>query len=369
MVGRSQLAWTFHRSDPLASDSRAAVLWQRTRGPLGRALVIATLAASIGLALGVAWSGRGALVYNFRDGIRCGLEAASPVANLALSLPSLFRGSVGDAWTIAMVWSCSRQVCSRLPRPRSNVALGEDTYIRAVVAPAVIAGILTFGPAAGWMVSRRAGARRRQRTLGWRTRGVARSRCRPDAAARLDPGSATLRGLLIPGVHHGQRPPDSQAFFATGVPSGDYELVAIRLTGVRRRSRSPVGRGITPGVQRDTRRRIVDLAPLPIHLPAGAHELTVSLDRRAQREAGQLLIRPIQVLDSALPFARARTVLGDVRVWALDEKTMLEAAGFWTVGEGTTQVVSSADAPRDVRCCCERPSLEQGHREHESVDD
>jgi len=325
----------------------SAAFWQRTRGPLGRALLMAALAASVGLALAVAWSGRGALVYNFRDGISLWAEAASPIANLALALPSLFRASVGDAWTIAMAWVLlAAGVLALAAATVKRLALGEDT-IRAVVAPTVIIGILTFGPAAGWMVSR---AQALDVGSGlWR---VAREVSHGRAAVRVLPpgwtqGSATLRGLLIPGVHHGQRPPDSQAFFATGVPAGDYELVGdsgLRVSGAIAIS---VGRG-SPPVFTTTLDEGLSSSLMPIHLPAGAHELTVSLDRRAQREAGQLLIRPVQVLDNTSPLARRGRSYGDVRVWALDEKTMLEDAGFWTVGEGTTQVVLSADEPRDL---------------------
>ena len=87
---------------------------------------------------------------------------------------------------------------------------------------------------------------------------------------------------------------------------------------------------------------------LSIHLPAGARELTVSLDRQAQRDAGGLLIRPVQVWESTVPPAQRGRSYGDMRTWVLDDTTTLEADGFWTMGQGTTEVVVSADTQREL---------------------
>ena len=162
-----------------------AVLWQRLRGPLARALLVSLLAASVGLALALAWSARGELVYNFRDGIALWIEAASPIANLPLALPSLFRHSISAAWTIAMVWSLlAAAVLAVAVTAVKRLAPGDDT-IRTVVAPAVVVATLTLGPAAGWTVSRVTGDRRGKRPVARRPRTVAWWRGHPGASARM----------------------------------------------------------------------------------------------------------------------------------------------------------------------------------------
>ena len=321
------------------------VLWQRLRGSFARALLVSLLAASVGLALVLAWSARGELVYNFRDGISLWVEAASPIANLPLALPSLFRHSVSAAWTIAMVWLLlAAGVLALAVSAVRRLAPSDDT-IRTVVAPAVVAAILTLGPAAGWAVSRVQAI-----DVGnglWR---VARGLSHGGVAIRPLPpewakASAALRELLIPAVRHGRRPPDSQMFLATDVPAGDYQLVGesgLRVTGSVAIS---VGRN-RPPMFTTPLQEAPPQSLLPIHLPAGAREVTVSLDRQAQRDAGGLRIRPVQVWDSTLPLARSERTYGDVRLWCLDERTMFEDAGFWTAGQGTTEIVVSADAPR-----------------------
>jgi len=323
------------------------VLWQRLRGPLARALLVSLLAASVGLALALAWSARGELVYNFRDGISLWVEAASPIANVPLALPSLFRHSVSTAWTIAMVWLLlAAGVLALAVTAVKRLASGDDT-IRTVVAPAVVAAVLTLGPAAGWTVSRvqaiDAGNGLWRVARGLSHGGVAIQALPPEWAK----ASAGLRELLIPGVRHKQRPPDSQMFLATDVPAGDYQLVGesgLRVTGSVAIS---IGRD-TPPMFTTPLQEAPPQSLLAIHLPAGARELTVSLDRQAQRDAGGLLIRPVQVWDSTVPLAQSGRSYGDMRTWALDDATTLEADGFWTMGQGTTEVVVSADTQREL---------------------
>ena len=219
--------------------------------------------------------------------------------------------------------------------------------IRAVVAPAVVAAILTLGPSAGWTV-----ARAQALDVGnglWR---VVRGLSKGGLAVRMLPpewidGSAAARELLIPGVRHGERGPATHVLPAAGIPPGDYQLVGESGLRVNGSVAIAVGRGSLP-MFNETLREAPSSSLLVVHLPAGARELTITPDKLAQRDAGRLLIRPVQVWDNAVPFARLGRTYGDLRAWVVDETTSLEEQGFWTAGQGTTQVVLSADAPHDL---------------------
>ncbi len=324
-----------------------AVLWQRLTGPLVRALLAALLAGSIGLALALAWSTRGALVYNFRDGVSLWLEAASSIVTLPAALPSLFRGSAGDAWIIAAAWLLvAAMVLTIAVGTIRRFRFGPGT-IRAVVAPAIVVAILTLGPGAGWTVAR---AQAIDAGNGlWRVvRGLSHGRL---AVQMLPPGwtdgSAAARELLIPGVRHGERSPEPRMLFAAGIPPGDYQLVGESGLYVNGSVAVAVGRGSRP-MFNTTLRDAPSSSLLVLHLPAGARELTVTLDKGAERDAGVLLIRPVHVWDSTLPFARLGRTYSDLRAWVVDETTSLEDEGFWTAGQGTSQVVLSADAQHDL---------------------
>jgi hypothetical protein len=82
-----------------------AVVWASARTQTTRAVVGVALGVTVWLTVLLLSIHRGRIVYNERDGFALWADWAGPVADLALGLPSLFRGAWPRALADAAVWA------------------------------------------------------------------------------------------------------------------------------------------------------------------------------------------------------------------------------------------------------------------------
>ncbi|HET6317404.1 MAG TPA: hypothetical protein VFG86_13165, partial [Chloroflexota bacterium] len=197
--------------------------WARhpTRTPRAAALLL--LGASLVLTLTLAWTDRGAFVYNVRDGYALWLDWAAPAVNLSYALPSLFQTGAAAAlfralaWAIALGggWWALRALERRQPPP-GQWALGAG-----VVSCATLLVGVTGGWAAGGRGSLEPGASLLR---------LAAEACRSSGPRislgpmRLDAASDIPNGVIAPDASRRTRTTQSALWAGRDVSPGRYTV-------------------------------------------------------------------------------------------------------------------------------------------------
>ncbi len=331
----------------------AAVAWTKLRSP-GRAAFAALLVTSVGLTAAMAGVDHGALVYNTRDGFALWAEAASPLVRLPLALPSLFRGDVAAAWSVAAGWFIAAALGTWLARALAGWgAWDAGTMQRTVVLVAAYL-IVTLGCSLSWAAVR---AQPIDAGTGlWRlVSGVSRGAARLafiEFPYRLMEPTAMIRQLRIPTTLRGSRPGDGAFYRAEDVPPGEYFLQAASGLRIDGALRVTIGRSPAPLVDVVLRDAPPERLPLSLSFPVGAEAVLVAADRVVQRSAATLVARvgDVHRKPRGWPATRARGAVrnGEVVAWFLDEGSWKEPSGFWVAGRQTARVVLASDRPAAV---------------------
>ena len=88
-----------------------AAWWQRHDSRVPRTFTLVALGASLAIAATLAWTGRGALLYNGRDGFALWLDLLAPAVSLARAEPTVFRGALAATWAQAAIWCAAAAAC------------------------------------------------------------------------------------------------------------------------------------------------------------------------------------------------------------------------------------------------------------------
>ena len=88
-----------------------AAWWQRHDSRVPRAFTLVALGASLAITATLAWTGRGAILYNGRDGFALWLDLLAPAVSLARAEPTVFRGALAATWAQAAIWCAAAAAC------------------------------------------------------------------------------------------------------------------------------------------------------------------------------------------------------------------------------------------------------------------
>jgi hypothetical protein len=332
----------------------AAASWAYARSTATRALGAAALLVSLLVTGLMATADGGVLAYDVRDGVALWLERIGPVVNLPLAMPSLFRGSVAQAWADVAVWAAACGIAWLALR----LSLRDRSASTGAVAVTALYCFATAGTAAvavSWKVKGADGlapamsqvALLKAYDSGPRVTGWQQSApwiVRPEVVVR------SLRvGLTI------QRAGSDNALLRLPrVPAGTYRVrAAVEKAG------AGTGAGLGLFIGRDsmaTDTWTVDPAGDPdghlIRLPVEVHSVVVMRDTPPPPTfaAGGVSLAPVSIVPRSRRLTdsyarRARRYAGGT-IFFLDEGAYAEQAGFW-VGGGTTAslVVAPDGAP------------------------
>ena len=158
-----------------------AAWWQRHDSRVPRTFTLVALGASLAITATLAWTGRGALLYNGRDGFALWLDLVAPAVSLARAEPTVFRGALAATWAQAAIWCAAAAACwwvlSRIETDAGRPARPAATASASATQPAV-----QFRPT-GWQACGSSRQARRCRSRSW-SPSSSRGRSAPDRRSR-----------------------------------------------------------------------------------------------------------------------------------------------------------------------------------------
>lgn len=326
-----------------------AALW--AAGGVARASVGALAAVSALVSLAIVLPDRGAAIYNGRDGHAVVLDWASQTVDLTLGAPSVHRDGAATAAADAGIWGLAAVAVTGgwVLLRRRRAAAG---WVGAWAAPAAALAALPVvwagreRPVVTPPTSQMALLERWWPGVHDVAVTLTPTRLIPtgDLARRLSLGTS-FRGHRAPGV--------SPLLQVPLVPAGDYDVFIdawTRLDGV---ATVRLGRHDLPMASWALAERPPGYSGLALHLPVAAHSITVIGDEAARATVRRLVLRPraLPAFDGARRRAERAVRIGDVVLFALDDRAFLEPAAVWVRGETAARFVVQPDAagPRAVR--------------------
>jgi hypothetical protein len=322
----------------------AAMGWSGL-GPGGKRVALTLLGVSALITAACAFGGEGVLAYNDAAGRARLLDWVSPLVDLPGAFPDAFRTGVlapAAVWIAAL--SCWAALVVRTRGARSDAPGG------AFMVPATFLIACMIAIAASWQIAGPAGrvtATRAQLDLlrGFDPRllplGVQLFPPRRFAAADIP------RRLAIGTSPLGVSSPPTTLLHLTEVPAGRYY---VRVTA-RANAGGEITLGIGAASAHAARWRLTGPAGVfPVTLPIVASILDVRADEDAVRSIEQVALTPAADVRVAPIPGRARDAAryGSTVVYATDNRVLLEADGFWVLGERQPDVVITTDAARSA---------------------
>ncbi|MGE5245743.1 MAG: hypothetical protein ACM3SQ_16090 [Betaproteobacteria bacterium] len=321
-----------------------AAAWYAEAGPRTRIVALAALTFSLAITATLASVDRGAMVYQFRDGVSLLLERAAPLVDLPRAAPSLFRGTTAEAWRDAFVWiaalALALGVTAAVDSWRGRAA-GALTGLVAVPLSA------TLAIGAVWRVKRVAGPTPSSAQIA-----LLQDYTGPNARAfeyhglLLTRAGPVVRSMRIASSSRRDIPADGPLLAIAGLPPGAYAIEA-------RQSR------LGPGELRlDLGRQTIDRWPTasggpletrrPLNLPVPVPGVWVYADKAAREVVTDVVLRPIEIvarsdrLTDVMPNALAR--YGETTVFNMAGGTYVEAGGLWIRPGADAELVVSPPA-------------------------
>ena len=338
----------------------AAVAWAATRERVTHAWLGGSLVVTACITAVLAFVDRGRLAYFDRGGVYASwLEWANSSADLAHGLPAYFarvqRQRPGSLFfeeiAIWMAALAAAWYVARLLERRGVIATSGPLFTAAGVAAAVAAMVAVT---AVW----------RLESVDGRTPGVAAMSLLRDvgnwrhaAAFGVTPPAVLSRDALVqrlavrlgPMGRPGAPPREDRALFLLPrVPAGEYRLRATRAPGA-----GWLMAGI--GVGRDQFALLTEPIEafdreVTFRLPVDVRAIVVRGDEDARARVGELLVRPMSVLEpdrkAASGLARRGVRYGRVSAFFMDERSFPEPGGFWLGGARTSTVVLQPESQR-----------------------
>jgi hypothetical protein len=331
-----------------------ATLWARQDGP-GRSLGLGLLGLSVLIAAVLAFGEDGGLAYNQATGRARWLDWIAPLVDLPRALPSFFRAVAGRVTrtpamgahlvTPAIVWSISlligwilfRLLIARLP---------ETVPVRALATSCGLLIVLVIGVNGTWSL---AGGTHTTSTRSQLRLLRADDPRHSSYGVRL-PGvdvfpAAVARSQLALSTSRLDDPPPGALLSLGDVPPGDYRLRVKRGPSAHGELSVGIGRATTAAWHWSLADGSADT--LRFHLPLVASSVVVTGDAAAMGyvEEVALLPAPRGETPSVTREARARDAAryGELVVFTIDQRVMLEARGFWLLGGRQPDVIVATD--------------------------
>lgn len=334
-----------------------AALWARQDGA-GRSLSFGLLGLSGLIAGVVAFGDDGGLAYNHGNGRARWLDWSAPLVDLPRALPSFFRAGGGGGVrrapamivhlvTPAIVWSISllvgwilfRLLAARLPR---------TVPVRAVMTSCCVLTVLALGAQGTWSLAggTHTAPTRSQRLLLRSDNPERRSHGVLLPGLRVVP-AADARAHLALSTSRLDDPPPAALLYLPEVPPGDYRLRVTRGPSARGELSVGIGRASAAAWQTSLSDGSIDTFRL--HLPLVASSVVVNGDANAIRSVERVEMVPsrYRAYPSDTGDARARDAAryGEVVVFTIDDRALLDARGLWVLAGRQPDVVVSTDSP------------------------
>jgi hypothetical protein len=310
---------------------------------------VALLVASVLIALALGLPDRGRLLVNFRDGIALWLEWGSSVLDLPSGAPSLFRGSLRDAWLKAAAWGVSFGVVWLALRGLTPRVASADQRL-SWAAPWCLAVGVMAALSVSWAIEGRS-------PLTPDTGSVAIVRARWLAHAAYDFRShrllAPADALAALRMRTSSRRPASREpaplLAIHHLPAGTYRLRAVDAKEASGTLSLRVGESFP--LPLSTWKIDNGAAGHDVRLPVALRSLVVDGDADALQSISAV---ELEVTAAASPSpvrgAAVRAVrYGSSHVYFMDENAFPEPHGVWVAGGRTAQfVISTESAPRQL---------------------
>src|SRR3954466_110040 len=330
-----------------------APLWHR-QDAFGRSMSAALLVISVLIAAAFAFGEHGSLAYGFGEGRSRWLDWAAPLVDLPAAFPSYFRSlsatgashgtmthelvAPGAVWTftLCVVWLCSRwlfrqRAIDAWSAPILVALCLFTTFTLAVTFDGSLARVPHLTPARAQLAFiSRAGSAVTPVGLQFRPFRIVHPE---DALQQLSVSTSHL-----------DVPPSGAVLFLTEVPPGDYRVRCSFASAPRGdgelqvfvgRASAPIANWSLVAAEHES----------VIHIPVTASAVTIVAAGTAAAALGRVSLVPIRHITS--PWAnttRARDAAryGSYAVYAIDNRVVLDAAGFAILGERQPDVVITA---------------------------
>lgn len=345
----------------------AALAWSRARTRSSHASALVALAAGLVLSFTFLLVDHGRFVYNDRDGFALWTDWASPVADLALGLPSAFRepralfapqvavwvALLAVTWGALALWERQLERVATRTRDRTLAEAWSRTapIYGAVITPVAFACAAMFAFSFTWSMAGVSGLRPdlsqlhlldeirdggRPVVLDFAPRGRERPRGLLQRPQLESIDEATARISLVSATRRVPRP--LPPFLAFDVPAGRYRLepsITGRLAG---RLEVFVGRSPVPIQSYDLDALAPSYAGQPLELPltlaADVGMLTVRADDAARASVRQVRLYPVATSsrsDDEFPglVAVQAARYHDVTLFAMTGHAYVEPGGWW----------------------------------------
>ena len=330
----------------------AGVWFESRRSHASRLFGLGALAVSLLMTLALAGVGRGALLYNSRDGASRLLLWLSPLVNLTLGLPSVFRSGPAAAVQHAAIWLAALAltvVAAIIVERRGATPTGIAVALggAAIVAGSAALSLVWRGrpdtpvtPATG--------------TLAFLQRYDAEARqiaIRSAPFGRLAPLQA-LEALTLADVRFPAPSAGAPAATLFGIPAGTYAVEATSAGAMSGHVTVTLDRAFGSQWQWDVDGPTSRVWRQEIHLPVSVPALVLDADATARRSLTRLRLLPVHIagriagpsqrLAPGEPQHVAR--YGPAVVYLMDGSAYMERAGAWVGGRSTARFVVAPDS-------------------------
>ena len=325
--------------------------WARHSTRTPRTATMVLLGASLVLTLTLAWTDRGAFVYNVRDGYALWLDWAAPAVNLAHALPSLFQTGAAAALLRALAWAialCGGWWALRVLE-RRQLSFGHW----ALGAGLVSCLTLLVGVTGGWAAGGRGSLEPGASVLRLAAEACGSSGPRISVGPiRLDAASDIANGVIAPDASRRTRSPQSPLWAGRDVSPGRYTVRLRSGLNVSGTLSVAVGR---PDLPLSTC-TFVDAPPgrstCMIDLPAGAASLWLVPDTALRRTVSELDldVQPSAPHVGCQYRAEGAVVSSAGILFVTSGDVGAESTGAWVIARATGEfVVQTASDPIRLR--------------------
>ena len=346
-----------------------AAWWQRHHSRVPRAFALVALGTSLAITATLAWTGRGALLYNGRDGFALWLDLIAPAVSLARAEPTVFRGALAATWIQAAIWCAAAAACwwalSRIEKRTGRPDQPPPGLRRSAEASAKAEG-LRYSSIAGsgvWILTTGAAmsvALVAAVQLAWTL----------STGPAIEAGSSELRLLAAACEPHlpspvadrtpqivvpdaSRRPParDRALWIGHDVAPGRYRLVLNAISASSGTLTVALGRPDVIVATCDVSAVAPGAAACAVDLPAGAESLWVQADGRLRTTVSSVGL----ALDAPSPAeacdlrARRAVVDGAQVLYVTDGLVYAERQGVWVLGGAEGHFVASGTGPMKLR--------------------
>jgi hypothetical protein len=291
--------------------------------------------------------GRGAFVFNFRDGMSRVAVWLSPVVDLTKSLPSLFQSSPATVWAQTGIWVATIAgaivVAWWFSRRRPAVGVVALAFSLEIAVMIAVASVWRTNDAA--IVTPFAG-------------GTALLRRYDDGAAQVALAYRPFRRLAreeLPGrlllARFLWTTPGAESISTGGLPAGAYEISGTAIGAATGRLRVKTDRVSGPLADFDVA-SLGSTWKRHIALPVAVAGLLIEADAPARQSLRDVTLRPVAVHASPAGLerreARRGARYGPALVFLMDGTAWVEPGGTWVGGGAAAEFAIAPEAQMPV---------------------